>query len=47
VEERRAKALARGAEVAVIASRGNEGRGIAEMLRMGVKGKNILDRDAI
>ncbi|MEK6778835.1 MAG: SDR family NAD(P)-dependent oxidoreductase, partial [Candidatus Deferrimicrobiota bacterium] len=39
-------ALARGAEVAVIASRGNEGSGIANMLRMGVKAKNILNRDA-
>lgn len=39
-------ALARGAEVAVIASRGKEGSRIANMLRMGVKAKNILDRDA-
>ncbi len=39
-------ALARGTELAVIASRKSEGKGIAEMLRIGVGEKNILDGDA-
>jgi enoyl-CoA hydratase len=38
-------ALSRGAEVAVIASRKREKRGISELLRMGIPPKNILDRD--
>jgi enoyl-CoA hydratase len=38
-------ALARSAEVAVIASRARESRGIAEIARMGVPPGNILDRD--
>ncbi len=40
------EALARGAEVAVLASRSGERSGIAKMVRMGVKAINILDRDA-
>ena len=38
-------ALARGTEVAVIASRKQEKRGTSELQRMGVPPKNILDRD--
>ncbi len=39
-------ALARRAEIAVIASQKEEKRGIAELKRMGVPSKNVLDRDA-
>lgn len=38
-------ALSRGAEIAVIASRVHEQRGISALCRMGVPPKNILDRD--
>lgn len=39
-------ALARGAELAVVASRSGERSGIARLIRLGVKDGNILDRDA-
>jgi enoyl-CoA hydratase len=39
-------ALARSAQVAVIASRTREKRGIAELARLGIPPGNILDRDA-
>ncbi|HZW36634.1 MAG TPA: enoyl-CoA hydratase-related protein, partial [Candidatus Deferrimicrobiaceae bacterium] len=38
-------ALSRDAELAVIASRKREKRGIAELERMGIPSKNLLDRD--
>lgn len=39
-------ALSRGTEIAVIASRTQEKKGIASLRRMGIPPKNILDRDA-
>lgn len=40
-------ALSRGSEVAVVASRTREKRGIAELVRMGVSEAGIIDRDAL
>jgi len=40
-------ALARGAQLAVVASRSKEPRGIARLVRMGIPEKNIIDRDQL